>query len=460
MRKKARGLAVSEGPDVPLVASSSSSAATVDASDPHNLRAWSNWSLYGCLGVLVLSGTLKTLTTQLATNQGAAHTSSLILIWINYLGQWMFGVISKCINARKKAHETAVVADAATPSIKSIEMSAAASPSAPLPAASSAYTTQTLLIFIAALDVFGCIFCLLATVLIGSGLYQVLYASILVMIALLSQAILGYKQNTRQWICLILVTLGLWACSLVSNQPTPTTVQELSAINATTTVSSVAHPHAAHACTNYFPSFVCDYVSLHMLGVILTLIGTFIYAVQSVLCELMNTSPTLQKVSAGELNGSIGWYGLVMSSVYIALYTIPNWSTLVSEPMAAHSLDWLEVFEVLGLYLLSNLFHRITYWTVVEQTGSIFAGLANALRTVTVFFLSSALFCATNSAQCLTADKTYAAMAVVAGVVCYQLASRKTSPVPIRVHGAHAMLSPRSVAAMATTNQAQGKKTK
>ena len=143
----------------------------------------------------------------------------------------------------------------------------------------------------------------------------------------------------------------------------------------------------------------------------------------------MNTSLTMTKVPAGELNFKIGWYGLLMSSAYIVLYTIPNWGALVTQPMKDHQLGWLEVSWVLGLYLIANVFHRMTYWTVVEWTGSIFAGLANALRTVTVFFLSSALFCSDAApVQCLSTSKTIASMAVVASVVAYQLSSTKKGP--------------------------------
>lgn len=380
-----------------------SSSPSIDEFDPHNLRSWSPFALYGCLGILVLSGTLKTLTTQLATDQAATDTSTLILIWINYFGQWIFGVISKFV---RKRYDNNNDINRSNPISDKIVDSKHGDHSSTL-------TSHTLLILIAALDVIGCIFCLVATVMIGSGLYQVLYASILVMTALLSQWILGYKQNRRQWIFLILVTIGLWSCSFASH----TTTSGGSLLTENSVVNEMDE------CRKYFPIGICQYLSLHVIGIVLTLIGTFIYAIQSVLCELMNSRPSL-KVSSGILNGAIGWYGLIMSTVWIVVYTIPNWNELVTRPMSAHQLTLFDVSRVLLLYLLSNVFHRITYWTVVEKTGSIFAGLSNALRTVAVYFLSAWLFCSdTNLKQCATPMKTYAAIGVALAVIMYQLAS-------------------------------------
>lgn len=401
------------------------SPAVVDPSDPHNLRSWSAWSLFGCLALLTLSGTVKTLTTQLASDHPAKLSASL-LIGINYLGQAGFGLVSGSIADKKR--ELAVTET-------TTHVDAAASFAAAQASAQRSRRTHHLLVLIAALDVVGCAFCLAATVLIGSGLYQVLYASILVMIALLSTVLLGYSQTKRQWACLAMVTAGLWASSAAA------AAQKASILAASGLSQPAVQPGLTFHCEDYFPSSssVCAHVSPHVLGIVLTLIGTFIYALQSVLCELLHTSPaTLRYVSAGELNTQIGMWGLAMSAGVLAAmagwrgdsaqdWHPRHWTTGLSLSDALH------ILAVLSAYLLANVFHRIVYWSVVERTGSIFAGLANALRTVAVFLLSAACFCASNRMQCLTTQKCAAALIVVAGVVAYQLCpkgTKQTSPPP------------------------------
>lgn len=483
-------------------AAAAPAVAELDLADPHNLRSWSAWALYGCLALLAFSGTCKTLTTQLAASQGATRPASLLLIWINYFGQWAFGAISRVWQNRTAKDVTAASASGShlslPPLAQSLSMlaspsgavNAVASPSSAAASVAARSSTSSLLVLIAVLDVVGCVLCLLATLLIGSGLYQVLYSSILPMTALLSRWILNYRQNKRQWLCLLLVTLGLCASSLSpaasgggiggssaggvgvdmgASQSVPVVMQPLHAqlelaeqqqqqqqpspppqqqqqpnsteISLTTLLRDqlVAQQHSAaeHAsdatiatslsstdleCPALFPAWVCAHISAHTLGILLTLAGTLLYAGQSVLCEALNTSPSLEHVGAGELNGTIGWYGLVLSSLYIVFHTLPHWNELVAAPMTSRALSLSDVGAVLGLYLVANVFHRITYWSVVERTGSIFAGLANALRTVLVFLLSGALFCGPEApGQCLTAHKCYAALLVVAGVVGYQL---------------------------------------
>jgi uncharacterized membrane protein len=437
----------------PLHVLAGASPPPLDVFDPHHLAEWSRLSLLGMSLLLCLSGSLKTLTTQFATNQRASHTSGLVLIWINYIGQWLFGVVSKAISDRKlrKLKQQALKLNG------EIELNGTKSADSASPSPGGFYSTHSLLIFIAALDVFGCIVCLVASVLIGSGLYQILYGALLVMIALLSHVILGYRQNKRQWACLIFVTVGLWMTALVSKT------------RSSTAAAASASAKVLPICTDLFPSLLCSYVSLHTLGIFLTILGTFVYALQSVLCELMNSNPKHARVTAGELNGTIGWYGLLFSTAYVVLYTLPHYDVLIGAPMRLNHISFSDFAAILLLYLLANVFHRMTYWSVVERTGAIFAGLANALRTVAVFFLSSMLFCRESSQQCVTTSKTVASMTVVLGVVAYQLCSSGSSSaskgktIPTRVHGAHArkssldMRSAADLAAIAMQQQASRK---
>lgn len=268
--------------------------AVVDVFDPHHLSEWSRLALLAMLVLLCVSGSLKTLSTQFATNQRASHTSGLILIWTNYVGQFLFGVVAKAVanwkvrrtssgrrrrkekdeedddrERRLQPEEIEMEGKPTTASIATVSI-----PSAPAPSSGrigSSATTQSLLLFISALDVFGCVVCLVASVLIGSGLYQILYGALLVMIALLSQAILGYRQNARQWVCLIFVTSGLWATALVSKAPTLNLHSEANgaslSINATVITPSTTTVIPAGAspppiCTDLFPGLVCAHVSL------------------------------------------------------------------------------------------------------------------------------------------------------------------------------------------------------
>jgi len=346
--------------------------------------------LYESIILLALSGTLKTLTTQVAA-KFPERIPAIGLLIVNYAGQVLFKYV-RLTSRQPSLNSTA--AAIATP-------------------ASLLRTSRTrhMLLLMSVLDVVGCALCLEGASLCGAGLYQVLNSSILVMIAVLSRVVLGYRQTRAQWACLLMVTFGLCA----------------SALAATKHKDEIALENRLHS-NHPVPS---SPFSTHWVGTALTLLGTLLYALQSVLCELLHvrshqtTNPTLDKVTSAELNEFIGHYGLLASIAYY-LCTIINWNYLdVSLVLRAVQYEWSLVdsslVAVMLCYLISNIFHNVTYWRAVERIGPTSTGLANALRTVCVFLLSAACFCRTNQMQCLTTYKCISAFIVVAGVVLFQM---------------------------------------
>jgi drug/metabolite transporter (DMT)-like permease len=85
------------------------------------------------------------------------------------------------------------------------------------PSASAKRTIRYYLIAISLFDVVGSMTSILGTVLLGSGLYQICYSSVLVSSALLSRIILGRVITWTQWIGIITITIGLIASAMGSN---------------------------------------------------------------------------------------------------------------------------------------------------------------------------------------------------------------------------------------------------
>lgn len=132
---------------------------------------------------LVCSGSTSTLLTQAVANLGAPDRLSMCLIWCKYLAQLM------------------VLAFVKKPTASS--------------AATSRPTNERFYVFaIAALDIVGSVLSLSGTVLLGSGLYQVIFSFQVVSTAFFSRLFLAKEITSTQWLAVGAVVFLCFVASM------------------------------------------------------------------------------------------------------------------------------------------------------------------------------------------------------------------------------------------------------
>jgi len=69
--------------------------------------------------------------------------------------------------------------------------------------------------------------------------------------------------------------------------------------------------------------------------------------------------------------------------------------------------------------LISIVAHNITYFFLVGQTGAVSTGIIQALRAVSVFAISSLLFCDIQESQCFNGYKGVSSFIVIGGTLLF-----------------------------------------
>ncbi|CAG8755445.1 5929_t:CDS:2, partial [Acaulospora morrowiae] len=233
---------------------------------------------------------------------------------------------------------------------------------------------------------------------VGSGMFQVIYSSVVVWCAVLSFLFLGRKLSLLQSLSIIGVFFGL----------------ALSALG----VSQDSDHEAPPPATSTGPALLHSFnMSSTMFGMLLTSIATFGYACVYVVTDQLvsirtpNTLP-LNPEKACFLVGS-GCTGL--SLMYITLYTIPNWDKLVTQEMAKkvpHASDFIIVLTYLVL-IVASFVHNFAYYWLMKRLGNVSTGLLNSIRAIVVFGLSHILFCGIDSGQCFNVWKGWSTIVVI-----------------------------------------------
>ncbi|ORX63335.1 hypothetical protein BCR32DRAFT_273464 [Anaeromyces robustus] len=317
--------------------------------------------------IFLLSGIFSTLITQNLFNIGAADKSTILTIFAQYLGM----ALCRFFPAPAKVN---------------VPRNGAVLLQPPKSFFTAPSEIKKGIIIITTFEVLGNVLSTVGLSIIGSGIYQVIHAGVIVFNAVFSKYFLNKTLNIKQWLSVIGIALGL----------------SLSAIGKDGKLTS----------------------PIILIGIIINLIGTICYSVVYVLNEknlkLPGGPTTVQQSS---------WIGTSASSiclVYIILYTIPNYQTLivdkVKENYGGQPYGWIYISYI--LLLLLHFLHAYTYFWILESSGAVTTGVLQALRAVTVFFFSSYFFCEIDNAQCLTIYKIESCLAVVTGVICYSLASR------------------------------------
>ncbi|SAL99950.1 hypothetical protein [Absidia glauca] len=243
---------------------------------------------------------------------------------------------------------------------------------------------HTTIIKMSVLDVFANFCVTVGFSIVGSGMYQVIYSSVVIWCAILTYFLMGRTLTKLQWVAIIGTSSGLAICSLGNMG-----------------ISSDDSGSAA----------------ILMVGTLLTLGGTFFYS-----CIYVYSDYILSKQHPPPLPARIccyiGMYSTVISLVWISVYTLPRYDQLIQIGSTSKQAVW-------GMYLLvtlANGTHSWNYYELIDRTGSVATGILQGLRAVIVYGISHAWYCSSDSAQCFTVYKGFGSLLVIACVFLFTAA--------------------------------------
>ena len=253
---------------------------------------------------------------------------------------------------------------------------------------------QLRFLIIAVLEVTGNVFGVLGLIFAGSGLFQVVYSSVVLFTALMSKVILHRSPQPKQWVALFLITLGLafsalggWWTKPVASPATPGT-----------TASNESHTT--------------------MVGMAFTLMCATLYASSYVMVE-WTLNDASEPSTERDIQAYAGLYGLCIIALYTIVHTLPNWSELVTANIAAKKGSPIWVLIAYTSLALSSFLHGVSYYKLVRSVGAVSTGVLQSLRAVSVFGISSLAFCSQHSEQCINGAKMISMAIVVAGLIGY-----------------------------------------
>lgn len=219
--------------------------------------------------------------------------------------------------------------------------------------------------------------------LIGSGIYQVIYSSVVVFTAILSRIFLKKKLTPKQWMSLIVITSGL----------------SLSAIGKSGGASGI----------------------MGTIGIAMTVFGTICYAIVYVLNERLlkdpnGPTPTQHSVWVGTCSATIIFFYIL----FFVWPTLDMKKSMANAPLYPNSPIFAVVLAYVSL-VFSHFLHSYLYFVLLGKSGAVTTGVIQSIRAISVFFLSSALYCSDDASQCLTSPKVASCLVVVMGILLYSV---------------------------------------
>lgn len=216
----------------------------------------------------------------------------------------------------------------------------------------------------------------------GSGLFQVLYASVIVFCAI-SQYIAFKKSKTYlQMMGIAIIVAGL-------------------AISAVPRIDLTSNDGLAF-------------------GILVSLFGTFILSLSYIIDEFMMNNVDRFGYSGQDFSFSTGVISLIIVSVYQLIVIVPRWDVVTN--MVS---QWNIVCVLLFCQLIIETLGSVAYYRVIGGLGATSTGVMQGVTSVGVFGLSSFLFCEYQAHQCFTFAKGMSTLVVVAGIITYSLGAPK-----------------------------------
>ncbi|OQS00475.1 hypothetical protein ACHHYP_03580 [Achlya hypogyna] len=238
------------------------------------------------------------------------------------------------------------------------------------------------------LDFAGCIFANIGLSMAGSGVYQVVYSSVVCWSALLSKAFLGKHVGRNEWIGIALVTFGL-------------------------AISALGQTNGGRN------------TGVVLMGCVNTLIAAGFYGGNYVAGEFMLKLP--ERPEPKELCLRMGVICVTLISVYQMFFVLPQWNHIITKPVMEANGNPVHILAALFWYTMSQLAHGLTYFMMLGSCGAVTTGIMQSLRAVCVFALSSILYCSHQESQCYDAKRGVATFVVVVGVLFYSYAKNQAT---------------------------------
>ncbi|TYZ63216.1 hypothetical protein PybrP1_003213 [[Pythium] brassicae (nom. inval.)] len=233
------------------------------------------------------------------------------------------------------------------------------------------------------LDFAGCVFSTIGLSMAGSGLYQVVYSSVICWSALMSRCVLKKRVSKEEWMGIALVTFGLAFSALGGSRD---------------------------GRNNY----------VVLMGCFNTLVGAAFYGGNYVAGEYTLKLP--ERPEPKELCLKLGVACVAVIAVYQSVFVLPEWHELVTKPIADANGSTSSILVALVGYTLSQLAHGLTYFMMLGSSGAVTTGIMQSLRAVCVFAISSLLYCSHQESQCFDTRRGVATLIVVSGVMFYSWA--------------------------------------
>ncbi|KAL4146125.1 hypothetical protein PRNP1_011997 [Phytophthora ramorum] len=244
-------------------------------------------------------------------------------------------------------------------------------------------TLQLCIVVSVVLDFAGCIFSNVGLSMAGSGLYQVVYSSVICWSALMSRFILKKNVSKEEWFGIALVTFGLAFSAL---------------------------GESASGRDN----------TIVLMGCFNTLVGAAFYGGNYVTGEY--TLKLAERPQPKDLCLKIGAACVAIIAVYQSIFVLPEWDALVTKPITEANGNTTHIVSALVVYTLSQLAHGLTYFVMLGSSGAVTTGIMQSLRAVCVFVISSMLYCSQQESQCFDTKRGVATLIVVSGVMFYSWA--------------------------------------
>ncbi|KAL4211915.1 hypothetical protein AB4K20DRAFT_1889516 [Rhizopus microsporus] len=240
---------------------------------------------------------------------------------------------------------------------------------------------------LAFMDVFANFCVTVGFSIIGSGMYQVIYSSVVIWCAVLTFLFMNRKLSILQWIAIFGTSAGLAMSSL----------------------DSMKGSDDAKEVKN----------GLLMFGTLMTLSGTFFYS-----CVYVYSDYILSKQIPPPLPARVCFYSGIYTSLlslgWIGIYTLPRFDKLIH-------IQGTNTFTVLLMYIIvsvSNAVHSWNYYELIDRTGSVATGILQGLRAVLIYVISNSLYCQSDASQCFTVYKGLGSTLVIGSVLLFTISRR------------------------------------
>lgn len=247
----------------------------------------------------------------------------------------------------------------------------------------SLYQYPKAIITMTLIDVFANIMTLTGQLMIGSGVYIVIYSSLTIWTALGSFFLLKRKLSLAMWLSVVVVTVGL-------------------AISGADAIKGSG--------------------ASMLLGMAVALLGTMVHSCTYWVSEYFCISTT-SSIHPRVLAGYMGTLGACLLMTYVCTYTVPRWEGLFLEDIQERHSSIGTISAMYIFYILTCFAHLLAQFTAVVNVGAVTVGINKAVSSIGVFVLSDIFFCRTQSNNCITTFKVISLVIVVCGVFAYTIAA-------------------------------------